>query len=81
MLVQAVHMLHEEVGSLSEGSCGDMLVLPIYAALPPELQACCTAFLPLICQSHIPLTSLRCCELYSPSHRPLSYIARLCEVS
>ena len=38
---QAVNMLHEEVGSLSEGTCGDMLVLPIYAALPPELQACC----------------------------------------
>lgn len=51
MLVQAVHMLHEEVGSLSEGSCGDMLVLPIYAALPPELQARSIALLPLICNS------------------------------
>lgn len=47
-LVQAVHMLHEEVGSLSEGSCGDMLVLPIYAALPPELQACYISLHPLI---------------------------------
>ena len=31
-------MLHAEVGSQAEGACGDMLVLPIYAALPPELQ-------------------------------------------
>ena len=52
-VVQAVHMLHEEVGSLSEGTCGDMLVLPIYAALPPELQACCTSLHPLICNSHM----------------------------
>ena len=44
-------MLHEEVGSLSEGSCGDMLVLPIYAALPPELQACFIAPRPVICNS------------------------------
>ncbi|DBA88218.1 TPA: hypothetical protein ACH3X1_016577 [Trebouxia sp. C0004] len=36
---KAVKMLHEEVGSQPEGTCGDMLVLPIYAALPPELQA------------------------------------------
>ncbi|KAL3149932.1 hypothetical protein ABBQ38_013295 [Trebouxia sp. C0009 RCD-2024] len=36
---KAVRMLHEEVGALPEGTCGDMLVLPIYAALPPELQA------------------------------------------
>lgn len=42
---QAVKMLHEEVGSQPEGTCGDMLVLPIYAALPPELQVrppCCS---------------------------------------
>jgi len=39
-------MLHEEVGSQPEGTCGDMLVLPIYAALPPELQVrppCCSS--------------------------------------
>jgi len=43
---QAVKMLHEEVGSQPEGTCGDMLVLPIYAALPPELQVrppCCSS--------------------------------------
>ena len=36
---QAVNLLHEEVASQPEEACGDMLVLPIYAALPPELQA------------------------------------------
>ena len=38
-------MLHEEVGSQAEGACGDMLVLPIYAALPPELQVCLLSLL------------------------------------
>ena len=37
--MQAVNLLHEEVASQPEEECGDMLVLPIYAALPPELQA------------------------------------------
>lgn len=70
LLVQAVHMLHEEVGSLSEGSCGDMLVLPIYAALPPELQACCTSPFPLICHSHTSHDSIH----FPPSHRLLLYV-------
>ena len=35
---QAVQRLHEEVAAIPEGECEDMLVLPIYAALPPELQ-------------------------------------------
>lgn len=62
--VQAVHMLHEEVGSLSEGSCGDMLVLPIYAALPPELQVCYT--LPSsshMCLSYAPVKCSSCMQL------------------
>ena len=50
---QAVKMLHEEVGSQPEGTCGDMLVLPIYAALPPQLQVrppCCSSS-PTMCTS------------------------------
>ena len=30
--------LNDAVRAAPPGSCGDMLVLPIYAALPPELQ-------------------------------------------
>ena len=68
-------MLHEEVGSLSEGTCGDMLVLPIYAALPPELQARCSSFAPYFMRSFYslaqlthPLTHLS--NAHSPLHSP-----------
>lgn len=62
---QAVNMLHEEVGSLSEGTCGDMLVLPIYAALPPELQACCPllslpSYIPALAHPHSHLHTHDC---------------------
>ena len=55
---QAVSMLHAEVGSQAEGACGDMLVLPIYAALPPELQVCPPT------RSSPPITS----QLLDPRH-------------
>ncbi len=35
---KAVKMLNEGVASLPADSCMDLLVLPIYAALPPDLQ-------------------------------------------
>lgn len=36
---RAVARLNEAVRALPPGAAGDMLVLPIYAALPPEMQA------------------------------------------
>ncbi len=35
---KAVAKLNEGIASLPPDSCMDLLVLPIYAALPPELQ-------------------------------------------
>ena len=35
---KAVVMLNEGVAALPADSCMDLLVLPIYAALPPDLQ-------------------------------------------
>ena len=35
---KAVKMLNEGVANLPADSCLDLLVLPIYAALPPDLQ-------------------------------------------
>lgn len=35
---KAVAKLNNAVSTLPEGSAGDLLVLPLYAALPPELQ-------------------------------------------
>ena len=60
---QAVKMLHEEVGSQPEGTCGDMLVLPIYAALPPELQVrppCCSSS-PSMCNT-LTVNKKMCCK-------------------
>lgn len=36
---KAVKELNNAIRSLPPGSCGDLLVLPLYAALPPEMQA------------------------------------------
>ena len=36
--VQAVKQLNEAVAALPEGACDDLLVLPIYSALPLEMQ-------------------------------------------
>ena len=33
-------MLEERVKMMEEGSCLDVIILPLYASLPPELQAC-----------------------------------------
>lgn len=53
--VQAVQRLHEEVAAIPEGECEDMLVLPIYAALPPELQVS----QPRLCRTrHRPISSV-----------------------
>ena len=35
---QAVRQLNEAVAALPEGACDDLLVLPIYSALPLEMQ-------------------------------------------
>lgn len=41
--VQAVKQLTEEVAAMPEGACPDLLILPLYAAMPLELQVCCHA--------------------------------------
>ena len=45
---QAVRQLNEAVAALPEGACDDLLVLPIYSALPLELQACPWFLLPVL---------------------------------
>ena len=35
---KAVRALNDAVRAAPPGSCGDLMVLPIYAALPPEMQ-------------------------------------------
>jgi hypothetical protein len=35
---KACHKINEAVAALPPDSCQDLLVLPIYAAMPPELQ-------------------------------------------
>ena len=53
VFMQAVRLLHEEVASQPEGACGDMLVLPIYAALPPELQVMHPPLQSTLCSSRL----------------------------
>ena len=36
--MQAVKQLTEEVAAMPEGACPDLLILPLYAAMPLELQ-------------------------------------------
>ncbi len=36
--LQAVKQLGEAIAELPEGSCSDLLILPLYAAMPLELQ-------------------------------------------
>lgn len=36
--MQAVKQLREEVAAMPEGACPDLLILPLYAAMPLELQ-------------------------------------------
>lgn len=36
---KAVKQLNDAVRSLPADACGDLVVLPLYAALPPEMQA------------------------------------------
>ena len=46
--VQAVKQLTEAVAAMPEGACPDLLILPLYAAMPLELQVCCHAWCPLV---------------------------------
>jgi ATP-dependent RNA helicase DHX8/PRP22 len=39
-ILKAISMLEERVKALEEGSCLDVEILPLYASLPPESQAC-----------------------------------------
>jgi hypothetical protein len=39
-ILKAITMLEERVKALEEGSCLDVEILPLYASLPPESQAC-----------------------------------------
>ena len=36
---KAIEMLNQKISELEEGTCSDLLILPLYAALPPEKQA------------------------------------------
>lgn len=36
---RAVRKLHDEIKTLPKDSCGDLFILPLYASLPPEMQA------------------------------------------
>lgn len=57
--VQAVKQLNEAVAALPEGACDDLLVLPIYSALPLEMQVLASLL----------ATHLRCkCGLLWPTH-------------
>ena len=38
--MQAVKQLTEEVATMPEDACSDLLILPLYAAMPLELQVC-----------------------------------------
>ena len=40
---QAVKQLEEQVGGPTGGACADLLILPLYAAMPLELQVCITS--------------------------------------
>ena len=44
MLFQAVNKLKDEIAGLSEEECGDAVVLPLYAALPPDQQVTSIAY-------------------------------------
>lgn len=39
-ILKAITGLEEKVKALEEGSCLDVIILPLYASLPPEVQAC-----------------------------------------
>ena len=39
---QAVKQLTEAVASMPEDACSDLLILPLYAAMPLELQVSCS---------------------------------------
>ena len=41
--MQAVKQLTEEVAAMPVGACPDLLILPLYAAMPLELQVYCHA--------------------------------------
>lgn len=36
--LQAVSTLQQEVAAMDESECGDVIVLPLYASLPPDQQ-------------------------------------------
>lgn len=55
---KACRKLNEMVCSLPAGSCGDLVVLPVYAALPPELQARVFAPAPPGCRRCIVATNI-----------------------
>ena len=38
LLAQAVSTLQQEVAAMDESECGDVIVLPLYASLPPDQQ-------------------------------------------
>lgn len=55
---KAVRQLNDAVRSLPPGTCGDFMVLPIYAALPPEMQARVFAPAPKGCRRCIVATNI-----------------------
>ncbi|KAL4856425.1 putative pre-mRNA-splicing factor ATP-dependent RNA helicase DEAH4 [Chlorella vulgaris] len=55
---KAVRQLNDAVRSLPPSTCGDLIVLPIYAALPPEMQARVFAPAPAGCRRCIVATNI-----------------------
>lgn len=56
---QAVSLLQREVAAMDEGECGDVIVLPLYASLPPEQQVC-LAVLPRMVLHALPCMLCQC---------------------
>lgn len=78
-LMQAVRLLHEEVASQSEGACGDMLVLPIYAALPPELQVMHPPLQSTLCSSRLEKSWDKCVAcLWTRMMLSIAYLNSVC---
>ena len=80
---QAVKQLEELVASLPEGACADLLILPLYAAMPLELQvsrkmpAFAAEFFSLMCLLSTDHITCQICLL----RRVLQHLQQLCGVS
>ena len=62
---------------MPEGACPDLLILPLYAAMPLELQVCCYAQCPLepVSGASVPTGQWSCTQLPSGFHQTLRAMA------